>query len=133
MKEANKILAANLKIELHLQSPLPDRNSMDLILGIPSNAEKLEIRTQHSSCWRGLLDVSTYLKRENHLEKQLLTSDGGLTTWILIHQSDLLQPNKRPIYASCDTIKMRALVSSGDHNVKEVMTHAIANVFCKEE
>jgi GNAT superfamily N-acetyltransferase len=106
---------------------LPDSNSPSLHLTHPTNEEKVETWTLNSESWAGALSKPDYLEREEHLTKAPLAKDGGITHWILVDRG--LHPNRRPILASCETLRKRALVSK-DGTVQDTISHGIGSVFC---
>jgi GNAT superfamily N-acetyltransferase len=109
---------------------LPDSKSQSLHLTHPTEEEKLETWTLNSSSWGGALSQQDYLEREEYLTKAPLARDGGVTHWILVDKE--LPPNRRPILASCETLRKRALISR-DGKLTEVMSHGIGSVFCDPE
>lgn len=56
-----------------------------------------------------------------------LSRNSGITHWILTPSS--AAPDSRPILATCETLRKRALVRTADGAVKEVITHGIGSVF----
>ena len=76
------------------------------------------------------MPLSTYLRREMHLENQKFTKDGGITFWILVDST--LAPDDRPILASCESLRKRALVARAG-KVEDVVSHGIGSVFCNPE
>jgi GNAT superfamily N-acetyltransferase len=56
-----------------------------------------------------------------------LSRDSGITHWILTTSSEA--PGSRPLYATCESLRKRALVRTADGAVKEVITHGIGSVF----
>lgn len=77
------------------------------------------------------MDLTTYIRRETHLENQAFTKDGGITFWILVDTT--LAPNKRPILASCESLRKQALIAKGDGQVKDIISHGIGSVFCNPD
>lgn len=77
------------------------------------------------------MDLPTYLRRETHLENQAFTRDGGITFWILVDTT--LPPNARPILASCESLRKRAVIARGDGQVSDIISHGIGSVFCNLE
>jgi hypothetical protein len=109
---------------------LPDANSPNLHLTHPTDEEKLETWTLNSASWSGALSQRDYLEREQYLTRAPLARDGGITHWILVDKE--LLPDRRPILASCETLRKRALVSR-DGTVIDVIAHGIGSVFCNPE
>lgn len=115
-----------------LQTPaLPPSNLPSIVLVHPTQEELHATRTLNGASWRHELSLPAYLRRETHLENQDLTKDGGITCWILVDGT--AEPNKRPILASCETLRKRALISREDGKVEESISHGIGSVFCNPE
>ena len=108
-------------------SGLPASYSPNLALLHPTQEEKIETWKLNGASWRGKMPISTYLRREIHLENQAFTKDGGMTFWILVDST--LPPNERPILASCESFQKRALVARVG-KLEEVVSHGIGSVFC---
>lgn len=128
-----------LFVLMHLKNPLsptmitssedlPSATSKNVELCEPSEEEKVMIWRLNGSSWRGPLSMEAYIEREKHLGNQALTRDGGITYWLLTDSSQ--PPNKRPMLASCESLRKRALVKRHDGEVEEVVTHGIGSVFC---
>lgn len=107
---------------------LPPSDSLDLALLHPTPEEKIATWNMNGQAWRGRMDLPTYVRRETHLEDQAFTRDGGVTFWILVDIS--LPPNKRPILASCESLRKRALMARGNGLLKDITSHGIGSVFC---
>lgn len=107
---------------------LPPSDSPHLTLLHPTPQEKIAIWTLNGQAWRGRMDLPTYVRRETHLENQAFTRGGGITFWILVDIS--LPPNKRPILASCESLRKRALIAGEDGQLKDITSHGIGSVFC---
>lgn len=114
-----------------LKSDLPPSNSHTLALLHPTRDEKLATWNLNGQSWRGRLSLPAYLRRETYLENQDFTKDGGITFWILVDTT--AQPNLRPILASCESLRKRALIAKGDGQVEEIISHGIGSVFCNPE
>jgi GNAT superfamily N-acetyltransferase len=109
---------------------LPDSKSPNLHLAHPTDEEKLETWTLNSTSWGGALIQRDYLEREEYLTKAPLARDGGVTHWILVDKE--LPPNRRPILASCETLRKRSIVSKNGI-LTDVVSHGIGSVFCDPE
>ena len=83
--------------------------------------------TLNSRNWGGALNLESYLEREEHLMSTPLSRNSGITHWILTASS--AAPDSRPIFATCESLRKRALVRTADGAVKEVITHGIGSVF----
>lgn len=109
---------------------LPPSDSPNLALLHPTQQEKVETWKLNGDSWRGTMPVQIYLRRESHLENQVFTRDGGVTFWILVDST--LPPNERPILASCESYRKRALVARAG-KVEDVVSHGIGSVFCNPQ
>jgi GNAT superfamily N-acetyltransferase len=104
----------------------PDSNSDSLYLTHPTPEEKLATWSLNSVNWGTALSVPDYLEREQYLTTVPLARDGGITHWILVDRT--LPPNKRPILASCESLRKPVLVSHNGAST-EGITHGIGSVF----
>ncbi|KAL8681630.1 MAG: hypothetical protein Q9186_002299 [Xanthomendoza sp. 1 TL-2023] len=110
---------------------LPKSSASTLQLVQPTETELIETTTLGAVDWKGPIDTSAYLRREDHIRDQTLTRHGGITFWILVDTTaPLTSTGSRTILASCETIRKRALVAWPDEGVREVITHGIASVHC---
>ncbi|KAL8828721.1 MAG: hypothetical protein Q9191_002429 [Dirinaria sp. TL-2023a] len=109
-------------------SALPSSDSPSLALVHPTQQEKIATWKLNGASWAGQLSLEAYLSRENLLENQPLTLDGGITFWILVDSNQTSTP--RTILASCESLRKRALVRRGDGEVEETIAHGICSVFC---
>ena len=127
-------------------STLPPSNSTELCLTRPTEEEALHVLKVNSEPWKGPLSIEAYVRRERLLGTVLHSARDGskpwelssdLSGWILTTTYD--PPNARPILASCETVRKRALVafdaaeSSRGRVVKEILCVGIASVFCEEQ
>ncbi|KAL1956728.1 hypothetical protein VTO42DRAFT_6878 [Malbranchea cinnamomea] len=110
----------------HVQ--LPAATSPRLHLDHPTDEESIAIWMLTASSWRYALSIPQYLEKSSYLMTVPLAKDGGLTQWILVDKT--LPPNQRPIPASCETLRKRALVSDVHGNVTEAIAHGVASVYC---
>ncbi|PSS02159.1 hypothetical protein BD289DRAFT_271806 [Coniella lustricola] len=110
---------------------LPAANSPDLVLTESTEGELLHVWGLHFPMWGGPLKRDEYLKREEFLMTVPLAKNGGVTHWILTDKHGV--PDQRPIYASCETLRKRALCSQlgadGEVIVHEGTAHNIGSVF----
>lgn len=111
-----------------MSAQLPDAKGFDVELTQPTNAEAIQQTRLNSTEWKGPLSLDAYLGREEHLGKQKLIRNGGLTSWALVTKGG----NPRAVLSSCETIRKKALVAENGQ-VKEVICHGVASVFCPPE
>lgn len=107
---------------------LPDAKGPNVELTQPTHEETIQQTRLNSTEWKGPLSLDAYLGREEHLGKQKLIRDGGLTSWALVTKDG----NPRSVLSSCETIRKKALVAQNGQ-VKEVICHGVASVFCPPE
>ncbi|KAM3069378.1 hypothetical protein ACMFMG_005483 [Clarireedia jacksonii] len=105
----------------------PDAKSPDLILDRPTPEEKQKTWELNSQNWGKALGKSKYIEREQYLATVPLTTEGGISYWCLVDKN--AKPNNRELYATCESIRKRALLSN-DGAVYDVTVHAIGSVFC---
>jgi hypothetical protein len=125
-----------------LKSTLPPSDSTKLFLTRPTKNEALHIVKVNSQPWKGPLSLEAYIRREavvgavlhsarDSSKPEKLSKD--LSAWMLTTTDE--PPDARPILASCETFRKRALVAfeSGDPSrgrvVKEVLCYGVASVF----
>lgn len=110
---------------------LPPADSPDLILAESTKAELQHVWTLHHPMWGPALTLENYLNREEFLMTVPLAKNGGVTHWILTDRNGT--PDNRPIYASCESLRKRALASRLDPDgqvvLQEGIAHGIASVF----
>lgn len=99
---------------LHLTNPTPEELPL--------------IAKETASEWRGPLPVSKFIEESEYLETVPLAKNGGMTHWILVDSR--LEPSERQIFCSCETFRKRTLASTKDGEVKDVIVHSVASVFC---
>ena len=111
---------------------LPPSTSPLLALAHPTENEKIKTWHLNGKSWAGRLSMQAYVRREEHLAQQAFTRNGGITYWILVDSTKL--PNQREIFASCESLRKRALIAraerDGSGDVEEVVSHGIGSVFC---
>lgn len=107
---------------------LPSQDSTDLHLVEATDEEIVAQQHVNSDEWKGALNLEQYLRREEHLSRQQLTKDGGLTSWMLVYQP-VAASGPRQVVCGCETIKKRALVASNG-TVEDVSSHGVCSVFC---
>ena len=112
-------------------SELPPSDSPNLALVNPTPEEKEATWRLNGQEWRGAMDISTYLRREAHLENQAFTKDGGITFWVLVDAN--LPPNARPILSTCESLRKKAVIIRENGELMVVTSHGIASVFCNPE
>lgn len=109
---------------------LPSADSPDLVLAESTKAELLHVWSLHHPMWGPALKIEDYLAREEFLMTVPLAKNGGVTHWILTDKNGA--PDNRPIYASCESLRKRALASRLGPNgpvVQDGIAHGIASVF----
>lgn len=106
---------------------LPPSSSTAVHLTHPTPNERKVTWTLNSTSWGAALSLDSYIEREEHLMSTPLSRDSGITHWILTPTSGA--PDSRPILATCESLRKRALVRTADGKVKEVITHGIGSVF----
>lgn len=111
---------------------LPNRDSPELHLVLATAEEQLAQLHANSEEWRGVLSLPAYFRREEHLCQQALTENGGLTSWVLVHQPSGTSEKNRKVLCSCESIKKKSLVAT-DGKVEDVWAHGVASVFCPPE
>ena len=111
-------------------SELPDSKSPSLHLTQPTPEERHATWVLNSKSWGTALGRKDYVEREAYLTTVPLARDGGVTHWVLVDKN--LPPNQRPILASCESLRKRALISKNGATT-EVITHGIGSVFCNPE
>ena len=111
-----------------MSSKFPPSDSPNLSLLHPTPEEKQATWKLNGQAWRGAMDISTYLRREAHLEDQAFTRDGGITFWILVDTT--FPPNTRPILSSCESLRKKAIITQGDGQLRDITSHGIGSVFC---
>ena len=111
---------------------LPPADSPTLSLVRPTLIEKRHIDSTNGQAWKGRLSLPSYIRREEFLSSQALTRGGGITVWILVDTAEpaLAESHPRRILASCESIRKRAFIKLHGGEVREVISHGIASVFC---
>lgn len=107
--------------------PLPSSTSSSVHLTHPTPDERKVTWTLNSRNWGVALSLDDYIQREEHLMETPLSRNSGVTHWILTPNASA--PDSRPILATCETLRKRALVRSADGEVRDVITHGIGSVF----
>ena len=111
-----------------MSAQLPDGKSSNIELTQPTHEEAVDQTRLNSKEWKGALSLSAYLGREEHLGKQKLIRDGGLTSWALVTKDG----TPRAVLSSCETIRKKALVVQNGQ-IRETLCHGVASVFCPPE
>jgi GNAT superfamily N-acetyltransferase len=116
-------------------SDLPSSASPTIILTNPTPPERIRTWTYSQPEWGNSLTVPEYLNREEYLLTIPLARNGGITNWILTDSAAAVDPNtsERPVLASCETLRKRALVRGKDGTVRDVWAYGIASVFTYSE
>ena len=106
----------------------------DLVLAESTRSELQHVWSLHHTMWGPALRLEDYLAREEFLMTVPLAKGGGVTHWILTDRN--AAPDDRPIYASCESLRKRALVARPGPSgpvVQEGIAHGIASVFTNPE
>ena len=117
--------------------PAADPNALlpgnsPLLKLVPATADETrQASVLNGHMWSGPLALPDYLRREEHLARQALAKEGGLTAFVLVDSSK--PEGQRDILAACETLRKRALVAHGDGTVQDVVSHGIGSVFCRAE
>lgn len=109
---------------------LPSADSPDLVLAESTKSELLHVWGLHHPMWGPALKIEDYLAREEFLMTVPLAKNGGVTHWILTERDST--PDNRPIYASCESLRKRALASRLGPDgpaIEDGIAHGIASVF----
>lgn len=116
-------------------SDLPSSSSPTVILTNPTPPERNRTWTYSQPEWGNSLTVPEYLNREEYLLTIPLARNGGITNWILTDSAAAIDPitAERPVLASCETLRKRALVRGKDGIVRDVWAYGIASVFTYSE
>lgn len=113
----------------HTQQLSP-ADSPDLVLAESTGKELQHVWGLHHPMWGPALTIEDYLTREEFLMTVPLAKNGGVTHWILTDRDGI--PDNRPIYASCESLRKRALAGRLGPDgpvVENGIAHGIASVF----
>ncbi|KAI4635820.1 uncharacterized protein J4E87_000777 [Alternaria ethzedia] len=110
---------------------LPPSDSPHLVLRHPTEEECTTISINTSIEWKDSLSLAQYLKEGQWLATVPLARDGGMTTWILVHQDKA--PGQRQILCSCESFSKRSLTSDMSGAISENIVHGVASVFSPSE
>jgi GNAT superfamily N-acetyltransferase len=113
---------------------LPSAEHPDLVLAESTEAELQYVWGLHHPMWGPALKIEDYLAREEFLMTVPLAKNGGVTHWILTDRN--APPDNRPIYASCESLRKRALASRLGPDgplVQDGIAHGVASVFTNPE
>ncbi|KAI4662670.1 uncharacterized protein J4E79_003979 [Alternaria viburni] len=110
---------------------LPPSDSPHLVLRHPTEEECTTISINTSIEWKDSLSLAQYLKEGQWLATVPLARDGGMTTWILVHQDQ--GPGERRILCSCESFSKRSLTSDTSGIISENIVHGVASVFSPSE
>jgi GNAT superfamily N-acetyltransferase len=115
-------------------SDLPSSSSPTIILTNPTPQERIRTWTYSQPEWGNSLTVPEYLEREEYLLSIPLARNGGITNWILTDSAAPINSNaERPVLASCETLRKRALVRGQDGVLRDALAYGIASVFTYSE
>ncbi|KAG8166831.1 hypothetical protein KVR01_002520 [Diaporthe batatas] len=113
---------------------LPSAEHPDLVLTQSTKAELQHVWGLHHPMWGPALKIEEYLAREEFLMTVPLAKNGGVTHWILTDKN--APADNRPIYASCESLRKRALASrlgADGPVVQDGIAHGVASVFTNPE
>ncbi|ROV91686.1 hypothetical protein VMCG_09235 [Cytospora schulzeri] len=114
---------------------MPPADHPDLVLAESTKSELQHVWSLHHPMWGPALRLEDYLAREEFLMTVPLAKNGGVTHWILTDRN--APPDHRPIYASCESLRKRALASrpgpDGPALLQDGIAHGIASVFTNPE
>ncbi|KAI4910273.1 hypothetical protein J4E90_007706 [Alternaria incomplexa] len=110
---------------------LPPSDSPHLVIRHPTEEECTTISINTSIEWKDSLSLAQYLKEGQWLATVPLARDGGMTTWILVHQDKA--PGERQILCSCESFSKRSLTSDMSGAISENIVHGVASVFSPSE
>jgi len=110
---------------------LPPSNCPSLHLTHPTPSECVQIWTLTYHAWGDALTLPQYLQESQYLTTVPLARNSGMATWILVDSA--LPPDKRPILSSCETFHKRSFITTSDGEVRDVITHGVASVYCNEK
>lgn len=131
---SNPIVRNNTFVDDTAMQSLPSASSPTLVLAHPSEAEQVRTWTQTRPWWGASYTPEAYVARERFLLRVPLARDGGITQWILIDGAAPAGGGARPVLASCETLRKRALVRGpADGVVRDVWAHGVASVFTYPE
>lgn len=109
---------------------MPSADHPDLVLAESTKSELQHVWSLHHLMWGPALRLEDYLAREEFLMTVPLAKNGGVTHWILTDRN--APPDNRPIYASCESLRKRALASRlwpDGPVLQDGIAHGIASVF----
>ncbi|KAK5987966.1 hypothetical protein PT974_12102 [Cladobotryum mycophilum] len=122
---------------------LPSPSSPAIVLTNPTPDERARTWSYSYPEWGHGLTLQGYLDREAYLLTIPLARHGGITNWILTDTdtdagtgTDSVSTSSavdRPVLASCETLRKRAIARGKDGIVRDVWAHGVASVFTYEE
>lgn len=98
--------------------------NLKLVLATEKQIEHQDLL--NSEQWRGALSQEAYLRREKYLLTKGIAANSGLTAWVLVDAD--AKPEEQEVYAGCETLRKRALVSYGGR-VEDTTAYGICSVF----
>lgn len=113
---------------------LPSADHPDLVLVESTRSELQYVWNLHYPMWGTALRLEDYLAREEFLMTVPLAKNGGITHWILTDRN--APPDSRPIYASCESLRKRAIAGRPGPDgpvVQDGIAHGIGSVFTNPE
>ncbi|KAL2832629.1 hypothetical protein BDW59DRAFT_106489 [Aspergillus cavernicola] len=113
---------------------LPLSTSSDLRLAESSKSEQMHIWNLKA---REPYTPEAYAAIEEHCANQLITNNGQMIKWVLVHGHSGTEDANRVVLASCHSIQRPALVArlgdDGESKLEPVVCHTIRGVYCPEE
>lgn len=107
---------------------LPDANSPELRLVVPTEEEKRQTWIQNHAEWGGALGLQDYLDREPYVASIPLSENGGLRYWILT--TAMGSPGSRPVLSSCETLRKKVLVTDPKTGtIREDIAYGVGSVY----
>ena len=107
--------------------PLPDARKADLSLAIPTAEECEAVNRLNFAAWGDSLTLQDYLEEWDYLADVPLAENNGRIPWILTDRNNT--PNTRPVLASCETFRKRALITDRYGELSASIVYGIASVF----
>lgn len=108
----------------------PRYDSENMAVRIATYEEAVKCHEFTSEDWAGRLTQDQYMEREHYLQQGPMASPERHDTWILTWRDR--QPNKRPIFGSCETFEKPAWIAWND-KITKVTAYATTAVFSQKQ